>query len=56
VVEPAALQDFLAVLTADRSPARSSTPPADDPAPARTQAARREAVELAGRRLDEIGL
>jgi hypothetical protein len=56
VVEPAALQEFLDRLTADRAAARPSAPPADDPAPARTQAARRRAAELAGRRLDEIGL
>jgi hypothetical protein len=56
LVEPGAAEEFIDRLTADRAPTPTSAPPADDPAPARTQAARRRAAERAGRRLDEIGI
>jgi hypothetical protein len=55
VVEPAALQEFLDRLTADRAAARTSAPPAYDPAPPRARSARK-AAERAARELDNYGI
>jgi hypothetical protein len=56
VVEPAALQEFLVALTADRSATPTSAQRTPQPVPARTPSARRKADERAARRLDEIGI
>jgi hypothetical protein len=56
VVEPAALEEFLAALTADRAGRSPPAPPGSGPPPARTPSARRKADERAARRLDEIGI
>jgi hypothetical protein len=56
VVEPGAVEEFLAALTADRSGTCTSAGRSPQPAPARTPSARRKDVERADRELTKKGL
>jgi hypothetical protein len=56
VVEPAALEEFLAALTVDRAGRSPPAPPGPGRGRARTPSARRKADERAARELDDAGI